>query len=177
MVWLTANDAEDPTRRLLLPIKYSLGPTAPAAAFRIEQGRVDWEPGPLELSATMIVPPSARRVAEQRDRESAAEWLLDALSDGPVESAELFRQARSCGISAKTLRRAGKALGLKPTKTAFEGPWAWEIRNSEYGIRNEECGSRNSECGAVRKASDEIDMDVDAYGFRVPHMQVGGVTI
>ena len=76
-----------------------------------------------------------------------------------------------CGISAKTLRRAGKALGLKPTKTAFEGPWEWEIRNSECGIRNED------ECGALSKPSEEIDMDVDAYGFRVPHMQVGGVTI
>jgi len=90
----------------------------------------------------------------------------------------LFRQARSCGISAKTLRRAGKALGLKPTKTAFEGPWAWEIGNAECGIRKEEerrAGS--SECGAVKTPSDEIDLDVDAYGFRVPHMQVGGVTI
>ena len=41
----------------------------------------------------------------------------------------------------------------------------------------EEQRSRNSEREAVSRQSDEIDMDVDAYGFRVPHMQVGGVTI
>ncbi len=130
---------------MLLPIKNSLGPEAPAAAFRIEAGRVAWEPEPVELSDTIVTPPTARQAAEQQDREDAAEWLLTALSDGPVESTDLFRQARSCGISAKTLRRAGKALGLKPAKTTFDGPWEWEIRKSECGIQNGECGTDESE--------------------------------
>ena len=147
-------------RRLLLPVKNSLGPQESPAAFRIEAGRVAWEPGEVELSDTMLAPPSARSVAEQQDRESAAEWLIAALSDGPVESAELFRQARTCGISAKTLRRAGKALGLKPSKTSFDGPWEWGIRKSEergsaeLGVRSgrEECGgrSRAGEGGQLR---------------------------
>ncbi len=134
VVWLAANDAEQPGRRLLLPFKNSLGPQGSAAAFRIEAGRIAWEPGSVELSDTIIAPPSARRAAEQQDRESAAEWLIAALSDGPLESGELFRQARTCGISAKTLRRAGKALGLKPSKSAFEGPWVWGSPNVECGI-------------------------------------------
>ena len=149
VVWLAANDAGERGRRLLLPVKNSLGPQASAAAFRIEAGRVAWEPGEVELSDTMLAPPSARSVAEQQDRESAAEWLIDALSDGPVESAELFRQARTCGISAKTLRRAGKALGLKPSKTSFDGPWVWGIRNPE------ERGTRSSECGTEGEAEPE----------------------
>jgi hypothetical protein len=144
VVYLAARDAEQPKRRLLLPIKNSLGPEAPPAAFRIEAGRVAWEPEPVELSDTMITPPTARQAAEQQDREDAAEWLLLALSDGPVESTDLFRQARSCGISAKTLRRAGKALGLKPVKTTFDGPWEWR----EVGMEGGECGTRNGECGA-----------------------------
>ncbi len=144
VVWMAARDAEQPGRRLLLPIKNSLGPEAPAAAFRIEAGRVVWEPDPVELSATTVVPPTARQAAEQQDREDAAEWLLSALSDGPVESTDLFRQARSCGISAKTLRRAGKALGLKPVKSAFDGPWVW----GEVGIRSSEVGTEGGECGA-----------------------------
>ncbi len=147
VVWLTANDADQRGRRLLLPVKNSLGPQASAAAFRIEAGRVAWEPGELELSDTLLAPPSACRVADQQDRESAAEWLIDALSDGPVESAELFRQARTCGISAKTLRRAGKALGLKPSKTSFDGPWEWGIRKPE------ERGARNSGCGTEEKSA------------------------
>ncbi len=122
-----------------VPLKNSLGAQAPAAAFRIEAGRIAREPRPLDLSDTMLAPPSAARTADRQDREEAAEWLISALSDGPVESGDLFRQARSCGISAKTLRRAGKAVGLKPAKTSFEGPWVWgEIRNAECGTRNEE---------------------------------------
>ncbi|HVX64274.1 MAG TPA: AAA family ATPase [Pirellulales bacterium] len=148
VIWLTAKDAEQRGRRLLLPVKNSLGPGESAAAFRIEAGRVAWEPEPVELSDTILAPPSARSVAERQDRESAAEWLIDALSDGPVESGELFRQARTCGISAKTLRRAGKALGLKPSKTSFDGPWAWGIRNGgERGARNSECGAKQAETG------------------------------
>ncbi len=151
VVYLAARDTEQPKRRLLLPIKNSLGPEAPAAAFRIEAGRVAWEPEPVELSDTIVTPPTARQAAEQQDREDAAEWLLLALNDGPVESTDLFRQARSCGISAKTLRRAGKALGLKPAKTTFDGPWEWRevgIRKSEVGTDGGECGTRNGECGA-----------------------------
>ncbi len=153
VVWLAANDAEDPTRRLLLPVKNSLGPFAPGAAFRIEAGRIAWEEDPVDLSAAMLAPPSACRIAAQGDRESASEWLLSALSHGPIESAELFRQARSCGISATTLRRAAKTLGLKPTKTAFDGPWSWEL-GEEVGIRNSAVaregkpGTRSAECGA-----------------------------
>ena len=88
-------------------------------------------------------------MAEQQDRESAAEWLIAALSDGPVESAELFRQARTCGISAKTLRRAGKALGLKPSKTYVRR--AVGVGNSEVGDAElGRGGTGETECGAAR---------------------------
>ncbi len=50
-------------------------------------------------------------------------------------------------------------------------------RKSEVGEEEEGSKARNWERGAASKMSDEIDLDVDAYGFRVPHMQVGGVTI
>ncbi|HVX64483.1 MAG TPA: AAA family ATPase [Pirellulales bacterium] len=150
VVWLLAKDAEEPGRRLLLSVKNSLGPQESPAAFRIEAGRVAWAPEGVELSDTMLAPPSARSVAERQDRECAAEWLISALSDGSVESAELFRQARTCGISAKTLRRAGKDLGLKPTKSKFDGPWVWGSRKSECGSRNE--GERAAEQGAAGDA-------------------------
>jgi hypothetical protein len=161
VIYLAARDAEQPKRRLLLPIKNSLGPESPPAAFRIEAGRVAWEPEPVELSDTIVTPPTARQAAEQQDREDAAEWLLLALSDGPVESTDLFRQARSCGISAKTLRRAGKALGLKPAKTTFDGPWEWGqtgefgIRKSEVGTEGAERGTRSGECGAEKTEQGE----------------------
>lgn len=167
VVWLAASDSEQPGRRLLLPIKNSLGPHASAVTFRIEAGRIAWDEAPLEASAAMLVPPSAGRVAEQQDRESAGEWLLSALEHGPVESGELFRQARTCGISAKTLRRAGKTLGLKPTKRSFEGPWTWEV-----GGRKSEVGEHDREtCNAEGRQWEEMDEDGDVSERRMPHFE------
>ena len=75
VVYLAARDAEQRGRRLLLPIKNSLGPEALAAAFRIEAGCVAWEPDPVEPSATMVVPPTARQAAQggQMGAEKLAE--------------------------------------------------------------------------------------------------------
>ena len=173
VVWLAASDCEEVGRRLLLPVKNSLGPQAAAVAFRIEAGRIAWDEAPLEASATALVPPSAARVAEQQDRESAGEWLLSALEHGPVESGELFRQARTCGISAKTLRRAGKTLGLKPTKRSFEGPWEWQIRNAECGIRNEQApGARTAERETKDRQWEDADRQAIHSEFRIPNSEL-----
>jgi putative DNA primase/helicase len=45
-------------------------------------------------------------------RDEASEWLRDLLAGGPVASKDVLRQAREQGIAEKTLRRAGKGLGV-----------------------------------------------------------------
>jgi putative DNA primase/helicase len=58
--------------------------------------------------------------------QEAMAWLQDALQDGGVASKKLFKDALDgAGIAAGTLRRAGKALGIKPQKLA-DG-WLWEL--------------------------------------------------
>ena len=127
VVYLAASDPDRPGRKLLMQVKNNLAPPAPARAFDIVAGRVEWIREPVEALADEFIAPLSRRLAARHERESAARWLLAALADGPVASRELFRQARDCGISTKTLRRAAASLGLSPRKTSFDGPWQWQL--------------------------------------------------
>ena len=58
-------------------------------------------------------------------RDEAKAWLADILSDGPVPSQRVLKQARADGIAERTLRTAKKELGVKSAKSA-EG-WAWAL--------------------------------------------------
>jgi putative DNA primase/helicase len=58
----------------------------------------------------------------------AKQFLLRGLANGPVSSKELLEHAREAhGISANTLRRAQKELGIVATKAAFAGGWMWAL--------------------------------------------------
>jgi hypothetical protein len=94
----------------------------------------------------------SRRLEARHERESAARWLLAALADGPVDSRELFRQARECGIATKTLRRAAESLGLAPRKTSFDGPWQWELGRASADEASAERGAGSAEQQAVGAA-------------------------
>ena len=63
----------------------------------------------------------------------AKRFILEALSSGPVESKELAKTAREgFGISERTLRRAGEALGIKPKhEPLWGGKWSWALPLSE----------------------------------------------
>jgi putative DNA primase/helicase len=58
----------------------------------------------------------------------AKQFLLRGLANGPASSKELLEHAREGhGISANTLRRAQKELGIVATKAAFAGGWTWAL--------------------------------------------------
>jgi hypothetical protein len=127
VVWLVAEDEDRADRRLLVNVKNNLGPKRPGAAFQIADNRIVWAPGEVEVAAPEILSPAAAWVSFRQERTAAIQWLLSALGDGPLESTELFAQAASCGISARTLRRAAKSLGLAPHKQGFKGRWIWRL--------------------------------------------------
>ena len=130
IVYLAASDPQRPDRKLLLPVKNNLAAPA-AASFEAVDGRLAWSEAPVDAAADEFVAPLSRRLEARHERETAASWLLDALTPGPIESRELFSQARDCGISPRTLRRAASSLGLSPHKSSFRGPWQWRLGQSE----------------------------------------------
>lgn len=150
VVYLAAGDPERPRRKLLLPVKNNLAPSA-AASFEIADGRVVWSEAPLDASADEFIVPLSRRLEARHERESATHWLLDALAGGPIESRELFRQASDCGIAARTLRRAAQSLGLSPHKTSFRGPWQWQL--GEPGANGQSAAAESGEPEASGRVS------------------------
>ena len=100
----------------------------------IEATRVYWG-GELKGSARDLLK-TAEHVEDEAETEArgaindAVSFLLDELADGPVAVRDLQKSARENGISATTLKRAGKACGVCKSKVAGEkhGGWVAELR-------------------------------------------------
>jgi hypothetical protein len=51
------------------------------------------------------------------------DYLTDLLGGEPVSVKDVTKEA----ASAKSLRSAREALGIKPEKSGFEGGWVWTL--------------------------------------------------
>jgi len=93
-------------------------------------------PEPLGLSIaegglTFAAAPKAEK--EPSAEEAAETFLLDLLSAGPVESADVLAEARRAGIAEKTLRRAKDRLWVRSFRDG--GLWCWELPHN--GLEDE----------------------------------------
>ncbi|HEV3006550.1 MAG TPA: AAA family ATPase [Pirellulales bacterium] len=125
-VWLVVRDDVRPARRLLVPLGRQPGSSNDVLAFTLEHEVLAWEVGTALPPNEALLGGAGGRMA-RRERRAAAEWLLDVLAMGPLDSTALFQQAHGCGISGRTLRRAALELGLRPVKRSFDGPWMWRL--------------------------------------------------
>jgi Helix-turn-helix domain len=57
----------------------------------------------------------------------AKAFLLQKLAKGPRPAEEITRQAKTKGISARTLRRARQDLGVVIEKPGYQGPSMWRL--------------------------------------------------
>jgi hypothetical protein len=101
-------------------------------ALTLDQGivatRVLWGEA-LEGSSRSIL---AEVEGEANDETSqlgiAKQFLIKHLANGPAPSKELMEHAREgIGVSANTLRKAQKDLGIVASKVAFSGGWMWSL--------------------------------------------------
>jgi len=131
--WLVTADREDQERRLFVSVKNNLARDAGGLAYRIADDagagpHVEWEDGVVNISADEALRGSETGEHEATERERAAEWLRDYLSDGnPVASIELFHVAKGEGFSEKTVRRALEAIGAESVKDGFDDGWSWRL--------------------------------------------------
>lgn len=90
-----------------------------------EQPRIRFE-GFTEITADEFFSSEAsKRGPDQEEREVAKQFLLDALVDGPKPAAKLKSQGEARAISASTIDRARKDLGII---TAKDGKvWFWSL--------------------------------------------------
>lgn len=126
-VWAVAKDTQNPSRRLLLPVKNNLGPDTLGLAYAVEPNGdagipvIAWEPDPVNISADDAL--ATDRTEDEGD--DAGDWLREALADGEMPAAEVLKQGRSNGYSEKALRKAFKAIGAERRREGFGPGGTW----------------------------------------------------
>jgi hypothetical protein len=131
--WGFGEDPDDPSRRIMMPIKNNLAQTGNSLGYQIMSNAagvpyLDWDATPRDVDADEVLGVSAKERRERTSRqEEAVEWLQERLSDGPVQTEEIGAEAKKARISWRTLRRAKDMLGVKHHKSSVGGKWYWEL--------------------------------------------------
>lgn len=116
--FLVAPDNDDEELRLFLPIKNNLA-KCNGLAFTITDGRCVWSEGEVMIAADDLGDET------ETPREEAKSWLEAKLSDRPMPAKWILNESRKDGISEKTLRRAGKELGVVHERIGEA--WVWRL--------------------------------------------------
>lgn len=119
---LAGHDPDNRDSRAVVQIKSNLGSLADPVGYNIEAGQFAWT-GSTGLTAGQILAPEM----EDGAAAEARRFLRELLSEGAKEAKEVEEEAKAVGISAATLRRAKKALGVKVAKQEFQGPYHWSL--------------------------------------------------
>ena len=123
---LVARDPEDPSRRLLAPVKQNLCEAPPAVAFSLVPAgkavKVVWTSETNHTADALLAQPL--RIEERMAQTEAVEFLRAALAEGERAASDVLREAAALGIAEITLRRARKALGVRVRREGF-GKEGW----------------------------------------------------
>lgn len=141
-VLMVAQDLEDETQRMVLPVKMNLSATPPGAIFTIEDGVVRWKSEPITMTGDQYVTQARVKLKNPLVREEVYEiqrvtnWLRDELTPGRASSIWVRHRAASYDIAYGTLRRAFKNLGCWTSK---EGKmWFWHLPGHQGQASEEE---------------------------------------
>jgi len=135
-VWCVTKDPDNEGKRFFLPVKNNLGPDQTGHSFEIAadgEPRILWDRDPVTIDINEVI--NFARDEDRTERDEAAEWLQTLLADGPMSAKEVKREASQAGIAWRTLRRAKDGLGIKPSKTRFDGGWEWCLPKVAKGSR------------------------------------------
>jgi hypothetical protein len=143
--FMVTRDPEDDTRRLFLPVKNNLAPLGHGVAFRLEQriigdpaerivaSSILWDDDPVTVTADQALQALDSGGGRTAATE-AKEFLHGILTDGPMATAQVKREANAAGLSWATVRRAQARLGIRPIRVAESGDglggrgyWCWSL--------------------------------------------------
>lgn len=123
--FLVAENPDNPDQRVICHLKYNLAPKTPSLTFTVKEGRFLWG-GESSLTAEQVLATPAG-TEDKSEQDEAKEFLRDLLSEGPLPSSEVKKQAKEAGIAERTLWRAKTALGVKAVKGGFQEGWNWSL--------------------------------------------------
>jgi putative DNA primase/helicase len=130
--FVAATDPDDETRRVLASTKQNLAPEPESLAYRLvgaDNGaaKVEWLGLSTATASTLLA--AHERDDERTERDEAAEWLIDYLTDngGEAKAGDVIKAAVGDGISRATLDRARKRAGVTSVKSGMKGGWVWSL--------------------------------------------------
>lgn len=129
LAFALASDQNDDTRRIPAPLKANICAKAPSLAFRLPDGRLEWERGHVSIDAETLLRP-APTTDTREDQTSADDLLRELLDDEslwPLEARQAREAAQAHGISERTLQRTARRLGIRIARLGFGrgGRWVW----------------------------------------------------
>jgi hypothetical protein len=103
-------------------------------AYRIEDGRINWERDPVWMHSDDAIAAEASGGETRRRgtvRREAAAWLREALAKVPRPASEVIELGMKYGFTKRTIQRAFEQIGGERRKDAFDGPWLWSVSQGE----------------------------------------------
>ena len=124
-------------RRVLIQLKNSLSPIAPAMAFNIENSAVAWAPDALpdENIDAIITTPRRKPGPDPLIFDQCTQWLYEFLAPNPRPQAQVIQAANAAGFSYHTLRRAKAELNVQ-SRREKEGHWLWRVHPNQLEYDN-----------------------------------------
>lgn len=165
---LLARHPDDPELRVLAMTKTNLGPPAASLGFRLVSGEngaaLQWT-GPVDLTADELCGAQTAQVS-RRPRERAAEFLKDALANGPRPVTELEKLAAERGLSWKTVERAKQGCGVvtEQVRKGSVSGWYWLLPSAASDSRVILASARRALLHRPKRASAMHDLQDDGDG-------------
>jgi putative DNA primase/helicase len=130
--FVVMKDTDDPSRRLMMPVKNNLAVDTFGLAYSIRADEnkvayISWEDKVItgeEVDALL----SAPATQESPKLQEAEDWLRRQFIDTQVVSfEEIQKRADAKGLSMRTINKAKAALGVESQKTGLKGGWVWSM--------------------------------------------------
>jgi len=126
--------------RLFLPLKNNIGNDQTGLSYSIEEcqvehgiisSKINWESNCVTISAEEAL--SDINQNEKDAVDEAKDFLTEILADSEQNAAEVYAEAEKANISAASIKRARKELGIKSKKVKGikNGNWCWSLPKKE----------------------------------------------
>jgi putative DNA primase/helicase len=164
---------EDGGGRVLVRLKSNLGADGGGFKYDLRETelagehagivttRVEWG-DPIEGSAREILA-SAEQV-EDTIGGNPKDFLRDLLREGPMNAADVFKDADNNGYSKGQMHRAKYALGVAAEKRGMKGGWRWSLPKMPIGPEDAEAAGHKSVAPSAPSAeSSAPDLPGEAF--------------
>lgn len=157
-VFAVVKDEADPERRLFLPVKHNLAPTAKGRAYRVVEAgngapRLEWEENPVDLNVDDMLDAGRSAGKQARDRE-VEDWLKEGLAEWKQFARDMWADAESKGFSKNRVKGAMKKLKVVVEK--LSDGWVWSLPGGPDGPLGP-VGPERADSGSLTKKPEAHD--------------------